>query len=137
MQGYFGGAGAGMDVDFVPAGNVYPTSNGGTLASLGSAASPDLVTRNFQTGAAQVSTPATGAKPLAWWFGIAIIVALILFIARKTGDANEFSNLRASTYNVSLITLIAILGITVMKIIAVKIQNVPGMSGLSSVIIAA
>src|SRR5674476_264541 len=134
-QGYFGSASPGMDVDSVPVRNVYPGAPGGTLATMGSASSPDTmgsaaaVAPGTPAVSAQITDTSPGGKPLAWWVAIVIIVALIHIVARKTGDAGEFSNLRASTYNVTLITLISILGITVMKIFATKFGKVRGLSG--------
>jgi hypothetical protein len=135
-----------MDNNVVPMRNVYPASGGGTLATAASASSPD----QFMTGpvsnsdgtAAAVTTPApadrsVGGHPLTWWLGIAIIVAGIMFFARKSGQASEFSNIRPSIYNGAVITFVAILGITVMKILAVKVRAVPGLGGFSSVVIAA
>lgn len=142
MDGYGYAAMQGADVNFLPTRNIYPTAQGGTLGSLGSASSPDslMYESDGEGSAAPVVATAATAAPgngLAWWTGIAIIVGLILFAARKTGDSGDFSNLRASTYNVALITLIAILGLTFMKIVAVKVKNVPGLGGFSSVVIAA
>ena len=140
-MGYFGDTPIGMDNNIVPARNVYPGSDGGTLATMGAASSPDGLQYNIDptSGASAVNTPvaaAGGTKPLAWWLGMVIVVALILFTARKAGEASEFSNIRASTYNIFLMTFIAILGITVMKIIAVKVSKVPGLTGFSSVVLA-
>jgi hypothetical protein len=139
-MGYVSRARDSADVNIIPIRNVYPGAPGGTLGTLASASSPDSNMYDVPTPAdpgAAVSAPAApGARGngLAWWTGIAIIVGLILFAAKKTGDAGDFSNLRASTYNIGLVTLIAVLGITFLKIVAVKVENVPGLGGFSTVV---
>lgn len=144
MQNYFGESAISMDNNIVPVRNVYPGAGGATLATIASPNSPDGMAYAVDaTGATQVTTATAstdasmGGHPMTWWLAIAILVAAIFFTARKTGDAAEFSNIRASTYNIALITFIAILGLTVAKIFAVKVKSVPGLGGLSSVIIAA
>lgn len=133
--------GVASDVNFLPRGNVYPGGDGGTLATLGSASSPDAYNSAGASGSDQIApaveTPSTGVGGLAWWVGIVIVIGLIMFAAKKTGNAGEFSNLRASTYNILLITLVAVVGLTGLKIVASKIKNVPGLTGFSQVLLAA
>jgi hypothetical protein len=135
--------GIASDVNFLPGRNVYPGMDGGTLATLGSASSPDAYNSSGAGGSEQlapppaVDTPPSGVGGLAWWVGIVMVIGLIMFAAKKTGNAGEFSNLRASTYNILLITLVAVVGLTGLKIMASKIKNVPGLSGFSQVLLAA
>lgn len=135
---YFGGgATVQPDVLFTPIRNIYPTARGGTLATLGAASSPDSYNPNAGLRMANVTTGDTPRGGLAWWIGIALLVVAILFAARKTGNADEFKNLRASTYNVVFITLVAILGFTALKIAAVRLRAFKPLQGLSDVILAA
>lgn len=135
---YFGSSGATVqpDVLFTPIRNIYPTAGGGTLATLGAAGSPDSYNPNAGARMTTVAdtTPRGG---IAWWVGIALLVVAMLFAARKTGQAEEFKNLRASTYNVLFITFVAILGFTALKIIAVRMRSVKPLAGLADVILAA
>ena len=125
------------DVNWTPARQVYPGADGGTIATAAAAGSPDsYTTSKAQTSSRVIQTPGA-ARGLMWWVGIGILVVLMVFAARKTGQAEEFKNLRASTYNIAFITFVAILGITALKIIAVKTQNLPGLSGFSAVVLAA
>jgi hypothetical protein len=134
------GAAQGADVDFLTVRNIYPTAPGGTLATLGSASSPDalMYESDGSSGAPApvVETGPVGPAPngLTWWTGILVIVALMLFAAKKTGDAGDFANIRASTFNVALITLISVLGITFLKIIAARVRRVPGLAGFAAVV---
>lgn len=142
QMGYFGSDGdVEMDVNVTPVRNLYPGAGGGTLATLGAAGSPDNLQR-ASLGAATgegpaVQTPTGGAGGLSWWVGIAIVLGLLMFTAKKTGQASDFSNLRISTYNVLFITLTAVLGLTALKIVAVKVKDVPPLKGFSQVVIAA
>ena len=147
-ESYLGsGATLQPDVLFTPIRNIYPTAKGGTLATLGAAGSPDSYRVGMMSttqseggtasGATAVDATGAGGGSLAWWVGVGLIVVLMLFAARKSGNADEFKNLRASTYNVLFITLVAILGLTAAKVLAVRMQRIGPLSGLSNVILAA
>ncbi len=135
---YFGdGSAVQADVNVVPMRNVYGNARGGTLGTLGAAGSPDSFNPNANAATSgAVDTPAPRGG-IAWWIGILLLVGLMLFAARKTGNADEFKNLRASTYNVLFITLVAILGLTATKILAVRMRQIGPLQGLSDVILAA
>jgi hypothetical protein len=137
-MGYFGsGEAVQADVNVTPMRNVYAAAGGGTLGTLGSASSPDTYNPNANAmNNNSVATP-TPRGGIAWWVGILLLVGLMLMAARKTGNADEFKNLRASTYNVLFITLVAILGLTATKIIAVRMRQISMLQGLSDVILAA
>jgi hypothetical protein len=68
-------------------------------------------------------------NPITWLIGMAVLVALMIFLAHKTGKAEEFSNIRGSAYNIVEQTLVVIVGITILKVIFTKF-NVPGLSPL-------
>lgn len=128
------------DVNWTPVRNVYPGAGGGTTATAAAAGSPDSYagTRNpTSRTAVATASPTGGPSSLMWWVAIVVLVGLMLFAARKTGQAEEFKNLRASTYNILFITLVAIVGLTGAKILAVKAKNVKLLSGLADVVIAA
>lgn len=137
-MGYFGdGAASSMDVNVTPVRNVYANAPGGTLGSLGAAGSPDSYNPNANAMANVAVSAPVARGGVAWWVGILLLVGLMLFAARKTGNADEFKNLRASTYNILFITLVAILGLTVTKILAVRMRRMGPLQGLSDVILAA
>lgn len=128
------------DVNFVPTRNVYPRAPGGTTGSLAAATSPDTSgygvagARNGTGGSA--STPGVltlKGHPVVWYLGLLGAVIVMVILAKKTGNASEFSNLRASAYNVSFIGLTAVLFIVLAKIAFTKV-NIPG---LSDIILAA
>jgi len=134
---YFGsGDSTQMDVNITPARNVYPGAGGGTTATLAAAGSPDSYASSPGAQTAVTTPTVGGTTGLMWWVGILIIIGLMVFAARKTGQAEEFKNLRATTYNVTFITLVAILGFTALKIVAVKVKDVKFLSGFSDVVLA-
>ena len=141
---YFGGGSALQpDVLITPIRNIYPGARGATLATIGAASSPDSYTPNAgardMRGAAAATTggAVVGRNGLAWWTGLVLLVVAMLFAARKSGNADEFKNLRASAYNVIFITLVAMLGFTVLKVAAVRAQGIKPLEGLADVILAA
>ena len=82
------------------------------------------------------ATPTSGggsSKTLGYWFGLVVLLVVMVFVARKAGGEEDFRNIRPTFYNFLAITLTAIVGIVGMKAIFSKFR-VPG---LSDVILAA
>jgi hypothetical protein len=75
----------------------------------------------------------SGTSIGAGFVGIAALLALAWFVAHKTGNASEFSNIKASALNILLITLTAIVGIFTLKFIVSKFP----IPGITPVILAA
>jgi hypothetical protein len=127
----------GPDVNYVPTRNVYPTAAGGTLGSAAAATSPDNVftgvtpignaNANANPSVQAPTSPTVAGHPFTWWLGSLILVAGMVFFAHKTGDSSDFGNIRASAYNVLLITFVALLGLTLGKVVLTRFP-VPGLS---------
>ena len=126
------------DINFTPVRAVYPTAGGGTLAGAGGAMSqntntlyPDALSNTHEptTLGPSAGGTDTGGKPLAYWIGFVIFLALFVWIARKAGGPEDFRNIRPTFYNFMTITLTAILGIVGLKVIFAKF-HVPGASEL-------
>jgi hypothetical protein len=64
---------------------------------------------------------------LTWVLVLAVLVAVIIFTAHRVGKSEEFSNIRGSAYNIFYVSLIAIVGILVLKTILGRVK-VPGLS---------
>jgi hypothetical protein len=77
--------------------------------------------------------PAGGGSIGAAFIGLVVLLALAWYFAHKTGNASEFSNIKASALNIFLITFNAIIGIFVLKLIVSKFP----IPGVSQVILAA
>jgi hypothetical protein len=58
---------------------------------------------------------------------LAVILGVIWWLAHRTGKESEFANIRASAFNILIITLMAIVGIIVLKVITSHV-TVPGLS---------
>lgn len=131
-----GGYGYDSDVNNgVNAGNVYPTA-GKTTGARGSAMTP-YATGGFSQdakAAAPSGAPASGGpapvggifgQPLTWWLVFAVMLIGLMFVAKRAGQGAEFGNIKASVYNIAVITLAAAVGIGFLKVIAGKV-NLPG-----------
>ena len=69
-------------------------------------------------------------SPAAWWLSLAAALFLLMFFAKRFGsEAGAFSNIKLSVYNVVVIALAAIIGMTLLKGFFTKFP-VPGLSTL-------
>lgn len=125
-------------IDTAPAGNFYPTMNSGIGTSLGikiSAASAfhgepgaeELMSEgNTVTPAGPMGLGGQSA-PLAGLAVFVVLLFVLMFTASKIGDQAEFKNIKASFYNVLVITLAVIIGVPLFKFAFARVQ-VPGVS---------
>lgn len=124
------------DINFVPARAVYPTMRGGTTAGAGGAMTtqtstivPDALTGGASATVSSGSPIAMSGHTVYWWVGALLLLAGMVFAARKVGGPDEFRNIRPSVYNVLTITLTAIIGIVGLKVLAAK-YRIPGASDI-------
>lgn len=69
-------------------------------------------------------------KPFSWWIAFAIALVVLMWGAQKWGSQGEdFKNIKMSFFNILVISLASILGITLFKILFVRVR-VPGLSDL-------
>lgn len=69
-------------------------------------------------------------KPFSWWIAFAVALVVLMWGAQKFGSEGEdFKNIKLSFFNILVISLAAILGISLFKILFTKVQ-VPGLSPL-------
>lgn len=95
----------------ISGGAVYP-QGGSTIGTLGG----DNTPRTFQ-GQASTTPAAQGytGNPIVGLVVFIVLVALLMFTAQKMGSDGDFKNIKASFYNVLLISLVAVIGIPVWK----------------------
>lgn len=132
------------DINFTPARAVYPTAQGGSLASAGGAMSQNTTSVGINGGsgeAAPVVVPSGAGggavlgngggsgRGLWYWLGFLLFLVGTVWVARKAGGDEDFRNLRPTFYNFLTITLTAILGIVGLKVIFARFR-VPGLSDL-------
>jgi hypothetical protein len=92
-----------------------PTSDGGSAPVSGGRAAAGGASGGWVT------------KPLAGVLVIAVLTVGIIVLAHKTGKTEEFSSIRGSAYNIFFVTLVAMVGFLVLKVVASKV-NIPGIS---------
>ena len=131
--------------------NVYPGARGMSTGTLSGANTPytlgifgsQVGPSNFGPGLENVDSaapatagpaPAVGSgflsKPFSWWIAFAVALVALMWGAQRFGSEGEdFKTIRLSFYNILVIALAAILGISLFKILFTKIQ-VPGLSPL-------
>lgn len=122
------------DVNVTTMKSVYPTSGGNTSGSVAGA-----MTNGTNFGSASDASAApdpggstsftTSGKSLGWWLGIALMLIVLVFSARKIGSEEDFRNIKPTIYNGLVITLTAIVGIVGLKVILSK-YRIPGFSDI-------
>ena len=120
----------------VPVTNVYPTYEGGMI-SLGQSGTTPSSATPASTGAqssAAASNPVDNAlkvgasgEPVVWWVAMVVLLLGLMYGAQKLGADGDFSNLKMSAYNIFVISIAAIIGINLFKLLFTKVP-VPGLS---------
>jgi hypothetical protein len=124
----------------VPISNYYPTSFEGS-ESLGiSGTTPfylttdeiePLPTGGVTSGDMSIDNAlavAYSGDPIKWWIAIAVLLVVLMWAAKRLGgDEGNYGNLRLSAYNIFVITLSAIIGLSTMKVLFTK-YPVPGLT---------
>lgn len=111
--------------DDVMARNVYPDAPGATLGT--TSTSPSSQGPAVSGGASEAAQAAEGAalrggtSPLAFWAMFLVLLLGLFYVAQRVGDSSEFSNLKASAYNVLVVGLIAVVAIPPIKLAASKL----------------
>jgi hypothetical protein len=108
-------------------GSVYPADGGSVSAGStgGNVSRAVTQTGGGQSGGAQLPAGNLAAGLLVF----VVLTALVMFVVHKWGgESKDFSNVRASAYNIFVISLIAVVGIPVIKVGAWKLADmgVPG-----------
>ena len=120
-----------MAINYLSLRNIYPTAPGDTLGNYVTVADPDdtaeSVTTRSNEEVEQALTIGGQANPLTGMLVFGALVVVLMLIAQRMGDADEFRNLRLSAYNVLITSLIAVAGIPVWKTVFTKVK-VPGVS---------
>lgn len=132
----------GSDVNnSVAARNVYGAAPGATISQIASAMTPDSLSgANFSEAPQSADVPMQGTEssgggggtmgsPVVWLVVIVLLLIGFRFLAQKGGEGAQFANLKVTVWNVILITLVAVVGITFMKVVFAKIP-VPGLTQL-------
>lgn len=114
-------------IDVVALRNVYPTMGSESLGGLGTPNGGGPPAPSASPQVERALTIGGQASPLTGLVVFGVLVAVIMFIAQRVGPTEDFRNIRASAYNVLLISLIAVAGIPVWKALLTRFP-VPGVS---------
>lgn len=141
--------GGGLDpsLNMITPGSVEPADGGSVaLAATGSDARMASA-HGGGSGSSPVAVAdasATGqniglGSPIMGFAIFAVLVALAMWGAHEIGDDGDFANIRASFFNVWIITLVAAAGIPLLKVAAIKLADMgtPGADHLASWVLAA
>lgn len=115
-----------MAVNVVYGRNIYPSLGGESVADLATgpwgvvAATP----ARQEAQQAQAAVTVGGLTPLTGLLVFGALVVVVMLLAQRVGEPEEFRNLRASAYNVLLISLIALAGLPVLKTV-IQLLPVP------------
>jgi len=99
------------------AGNTFPAAMG-AAAGMGKAK-------------AVAAAPAGGVlgAPVTWWVGLLITFGVVIWIARRYGGDERFTNIKGSLYNLTFLTVFIILIKNVLNVLAARFP-IPGLSKL-------
>lgn len=114
-----------MLTDYVALNNVYPGMGGW---SLGEQATANLADATPPQATASGKVPGQGAllegqSPLVTFLVLLGFLLLLMWLAHTYGEPGEYSNLKASAYNVLVIGLAAAVFIPILKVLAVKVPG--------------
>lgn len=124
----------------VPIRNMSPYAGGQTLSQQASSTNPSIAfntakqTRTVEENNPVVNASEVGKKgsPFIVWMVLAILLVAGGLFAQGFGDKSEFGDVRLSFYNVVMITLVAIVGLSGAKFLVTRFP----IPGLSSVVLA-
>lgn len=68
-------------------------------------------------------------KPTAWWLTLLAMFVLFVWLARRYGGGDKYSNIRASVYNLFFLTVFVVLMLNFLKVVASH-WKIPGFSTL-------
>lgn len=113
--------------DHVMLNNVYPGMGGWSLGEIATANMAEAAPPG-ESATGRAVTPGQGAllegqSPLVTFLVVLGFLLLLMWLANTYGEPGNYSNLKASAYNVLFIGLTAAVFIPILKIIAVKIPG--------------
>jgi len=87
--------------------------------------------------AAQDHNGITG-RPVGWWLTIVVLLVAIIWLMKRfaPAESREFGNIQPGLYNGVFLALYLVIILSVLKVIAGKIQKFPGLRTLSDLLLA-
>jgi len=119
-----------MLTDYVKLNNIYPGMGGYSLGEVATATLREAAPGEAPaaTASGKPALPGQGAllegqSPLITFLVVLGFLLLLMWLANTYGEPGEYSNLKASAYNVLFIGLTAAAFIPILKVLAVKIPG--------------
>lgn len=137
---------AGAFANTLSMGNVYPINRWGSLPVATQATTPFSL-NSFGPAPSATDSPIPGnndvdealrvgarGNPLSWWVGLAVLLIAFMYATeRLNSEGTTYANIKLTASNIFVITLAAIVGMTLLKLAATKFK----IPGLTTVILAA
>ena len=117
----------------VTPGSVTPTSG----ASIAASSTGQMRSTEVQTPSASTVTGGITGNPGVGLLVFAVLIGLLMFVVHRFGgEDSDFSNVRASTYNILLVSLIAAAGIPLWRYGSARLATtgLPGADHVASYI---
>lgn len=121
-----------MAINYTPVRNIYPTLGAETLGQMVTGPMPGPNPERVASGAASEELERAlmvggQANPLVGLLVFGGLALGIMLLAQRLGGPDGFGNIRASAYNILLVSLLAVAGIPVWKFVFTRVK-VPGIS---------
>ena len=115
-----------MLADYVKLNNIYPGMPGYSLGEVATATLTEAAPAQEATASGKPLGQGgllEGQSPLATFLVVLGFLLLLMWLAHTYGEPGEYSNLKASAYNVLFIGLTAAAFIPLLKVLAVKVPG--------------
>ena len=96
--------------------SLYPGAGGDTAGTRPNTSAEEAMQPSVE-GAVQ-----TTGNPLVFWGILVGLLIGLMFLGQKVGGVEPFSNIKMTFYNVVIITLCAIIGLSALKALALKFK---------------
>lgn len=113
-------------------------NSAGELTMSTTTATPVAARQGQNSPAAAADNQGITGKPVGWWLTILILFVVVIWLMKKfaPGEAREFGNIQPGLYNGVFLALYIVLILSVLKVLAGKVQNVPGLRKLADLLLA-
>lgn len=136
-----------LDINNFPSSQLYPGTSASSLgigasatsafsgrpsaaiAGTGGANTPVEAGGNLDEHTRRAIEIGTSAPPLPFWFMLVALLFGFMYLAQRLGGKSDFANIKMTAYNVAIISLAAIIGMTFWKALFTRVK-VPGLSAL-------
>ena len=114
-------------INSLTAGSVEPT-DGASIAAMATGAGNRMLTTGGGNAPVVAAAPGPGTtfalgSPVLGFATVVVLIVLAWWAAHENGEESEFANLKATFFNVTMVTLIAIAGIPLVKVAFVSLEN--------------